>query len=402
MALSFTLDLPPSTTRLAYQHYIMNNLTFTLGATVNGVPSDVTVSVKPTDLSIDIVHKPKRTPAPTATPKPTPVITPAPTVSPTPAPTPVVTPAPTASPTPSPTPAPTPSPAPIVMSDADVFFQMGDYWINNGVWGAGNLGPGPYTDINGATYEQTTGVRQGVGPNGEVSWATAWKWPTGVTEVKSYPSVLMGAKPGFANSWICPGGKNIILPDGSISQTFPSGATPNTWMPVQLPVPKTLSSTFDYRHVEAPTGRGHLTYDMWLQDVPEQNHGFGPNISHEIMIPLNFWGGYGQYPHRNPSWYDHDVTIDGRLFHVYCNKGEDGSLKPGVAFAWKWICFEPEAFIEPGTLNLASFINYLATRKDALGNLWARGNEYLVSVELGVEPVDGTGHLEISNYKITK
>ena len=69
---------------------------------------------------------------------------------------------------------------------------------------------------------------------------------------------------------------------------------------------------------------------------------------------------------------------------------------------WKFVVFQPDQPIEAGTLDLAKFINYVATRKDELGTPWATGREYAVSVELGVEPVDGTGDLTLYNYRVWK
>ena len=36
------------------------------------------------------------------------------------------------------------------------------------------------------------------------------------------------------------------------------------------------------------------------------------------------------------------------------------------------------------------------------GTPWAKGNEYVVSVELGVEPQDGTGDITMFNYRVWK
>jgi hypothetical protein len=340
------------------------------------------------------------------------------TATPTPAPAPTTTttttaPAPTTTTTaPAPAPAPTTtapsstSPIPIAAWPNTLLqtgFNTDAYWIEDNSWGAAGLTRGTYTGITGSTYEQYTGVSPNMGPNGEVSFRWAWKYPTGTTEVKAYPSVISGRKPGYYNTWTNPAGEAVRLLDGTQSATYPSGATPGTIFPLQLPL-ASLKASFNYNHLSAPTGHGHLSYDIWLQGTPTQVAGFSaPPISHEIMIPLNNWGGYGQYPTgRNPGWYDHDVTLDGRVFHVYVNKGSDGSVRANFGGGWKFIVFQPDGAIPPGTLNLATFINYVATRKDAFGTPWANGSEYAVSVELGVEPVDGVGDLQISNYRVWK
>lgn len=292
---------------------------------------------------------------------------------------------------PASTPAPTPTPRPLIPVADHPFtlLEVGDYWFEDGVWGAGALTRGIYTGLTGTQYEQLIGVSPDLGPNGEVSGRVSWKWPTGSTEVKSYPSFVNGNKPGYQNSWICPAGENVVLLDGTVRQIYPSGPTPNSIFPLQLPI-GTLMSSVDYVHNEEPTGRGHLTYDIWLQKTPTQEHGFNAKgeISHEIMIPQNSWGGYGKYPHRNPTWYSHDAVIDGRLFHIYSNPTFNGGQ-------WHWVCFQPDQDIPPGIeLNLGLFIDYLADRG------WSTGTEYCVSVECGVEPFDGTGDLNISNYRV--
>ncbi len=285
-----------------------------------------------------------------------------------------------------------------VQDNGNNFLQTGTgsstAWVNDGIWGAGNLVPGTYTGINGQTYEQANGVSPNLGPNGEIAWRSTWKWPSGTTEVKSYPSAINGNKPGCSNTWITPCGNNVKLPDGSFSQVYPSGPTPNTFFPLQLPVPPVYSS-FNYEHNSTPTGSGHLSYDIWLQNTPVQQHGWNAanEITHEIMIPLNYWGNYGAHQGgRNPGWYSHDATIAGYLFHVYYVAKGTGP------FPWNFIVFEPDSAtaIAPGTLDLSEFINYVAAQG------WAAGNEYLVSTELGIEEVDGTGDLTVFNYRVWK
>ena len=273
------------------------------------------------------------------------------------------------------------------------------YWLQDGIWGAGSLTRGTYTGLNGTEYEQSMGVSPNVGPNGEVTGRISWGWPTGTNEVKSYMAFLAGNKPGWANTWTTPGGYQVQLPDGSISQTYPSGKTPGSIFPLQLPI-SSLKSSVSYQHNAAPTGRGHLSYDIWLQNTPDQPNSFSaPPITHEIMIPLDYWGNYGAYGYRNPAWYSHDATIDGRLWHVYfVRNGPSG--EPGKG--WTFTVFEPDQpGIQPGTLDLAAFVNYLTTQKDQAGTPWAQGNEYCVSVELGVEPVEGTGDMTM-NYRVWK
>lgn len=290
-----------------------------------------------------------------------------------------------------------------VASWPDTLLQVGRdsgaYWVEDGVWAPWGLTRDTYAGKDGTTFEQYTGISPNLGANGEVSFRLAWKWPTCCTEIKAFPSIVTGRKPGWYTDRNTPGGFNVQLPNGTWSQTQPAGATPGTFFPLQLPL-ASLMTSFDYRHVTPPTGRGHLAYDIFLQDTPTQSEGFGAGITHEINIPLDYWGGYGQYPTRNPDWYDHDVTIDGILFHVYAAKDPDGALRPTFNGGWKFIVFEPDRPIPPGTLDLAKIVNYVTTRKDAFGTPWAKGNEYAVSVELGVEPEEGVGDIQVTNYRV--
>src|SRR6185369_11844301 len=256
---------------------------------------------------------------------------------------------------PAPAPAPAPPPPPPAAVDVGVIpiaawpttlLQTGRdndaYWVADGVWGAWGLTRGSYAGTGGLTYEQYTGVSPKVGPSGEVAFRMAWKWPSCCNEIKSFPSIISGRKPGWFNTWTKPSGYDVLLPNGSFSQTFPSGATPGTFLPLQLPI-ASLKTSFSYQHMATPSGKGQLAYDMFLQGSPAQTSGFGAaNITHEIIIPLDYWGGYGAHPSgRNPAWYDHDVTIDGLLFHVYAAKDWwDGALRPDFGGGWKFIIFE--------------------------------------------------------------
>ena len=313
-------------------------------------------------------------------------------------------------------PAPAPStgtiaaPAINVADRGDQYIQVGDYWFEDGVWGAAGLTrvpAGGYAGLTGSTYEHAIGVSQAIGPQGEVAGRMKWAVPTGTTEVKSYPSFIAGKKPGLGTLWTGAGGTPVYLADGSLGPTSPSGATPNTFFPLQLPL-ASLSGGFAFKHNAEPSGRGHLSYDIWLQNTPTQMHGFNSahEITHEIMIPVTYWGNYGRSDRnadgtfgrnqgRNPGWYDSDATIDGRLFHIYRPHNPDGSFIP-FGGGWRFIVFEPDQPMTPEqaqTLNLASFLNFLRTKG------WA-GSEWVSSVELGVETVEGTGDMSLYDYKV--
>lgn len=301
------------------------------------------------------------------------------------------------------------------------------YWIEDGVWGAKGLTRGAFTTTSGTTYETAYSASTTVGPNGEVGWRSAWKFPDtpapcGPTsdcyqEVKTYASAVFGAKPGWADKANMPGGAKVRLWPGR-EYSYARTKTPGSFLPMKangaLPP---IYSSFSYRHLVPPDGKGHLTYDIWLQNTAAQCHGFNncSELTHEIMIPVTYWGDYGKCGSRNEAWKVKDskgghkvVSIDGRDWCLYLDRHMGGTwdqVKQAASGGWTFVVFEPMKPLSPETvhrLNLSSFINYLTTQTDAHGARWASGTEHLVSVELGIEVQAGVGDTEITNYRVWK
>jgi hypothetical protein len=319
------------------------------------------------------------------------------------------------------------------------------YFVEDNRWGRGGITEGAGAD----QFMQEVGRSLTIGPNGEVAARMKWRWPVVEdTEVKGYPALIDGRKPGYYGPANKPAwDKNILLPDGAdtVSTASPSGPTPGTDLPDQLPI-SSLRSRFKVQKNVDPTGVGHLVFDIWLQQNAAQDFGFSAaSITHEIMIPIFNWGNYGGHNslpnNSNPAWYDHDVTIGGILWHVYAAKDQGvnpvtgawdfagpgpGGVYPGVQYnfsagtlngsytneetsagriGWKFIKFIPDMPLAPGIdgyydIPLADLLNYLSTLEDSRGVPWVQGTEYLSSVECGVEPVSGTGDLTLYNYRV--
>lgn len=347
-----------------------------------------------------------------------------------------------ASPAPSPSPAPAPATSEPVVATAAMptaWLQTGNatdaYMVEDNRWGQGSI-----TEGSGSTqFMQEVGRALAVGSNGEVAFRTRWSWPHPNDDVKAYPSIIRGRKPGMYGPDRKPAWeKDVLLPDGAntVSTRVPSGDTPGTNMPLSFPL-STLQSRFQYGHNISPTGQGHLVYDIWLQQNAAQDFGFASaSITHEIMVPVCNWGGYGSHPSGRPAgWYDHDATIGGILWHVYACKNFgynpvtgnwDGGSYPGVQYnfsagglngaftneetgqgriGWKFICFVPDMPLPADasghvTIPLAALLNYVSTRNDERGIPWARGTEKVASVELGVEPIYGVGDITVWDYRV--
>lgn len=395
------------------------------------------------------------------------------------------------SPSPAPSPVPPPGTAPnianIVNHPVD-WLEIGDYFIDDGRQGTGTFSDEPLVegpaDYNFQQFIERSRV---VNPE-DSSIACRWniRWPhynsighstdplenPAYSEVKTYPSIIFGKKPGYqgndkwpAYSFVrrAPDGVSVPTPPsdtptsiasvwqpagGSIRTDLPSGASPGkgtTIMPLQLPLrvggTRTKTCFFRGKYYEnaVPTGRGHLSFDFFLTQNSAQTNGFSSSsITHEIMIPIRYWGNYGAYGYRSPSWYDHDVTIDGVLYHVYYAKdlGRNdstgnydfagsgaGGVYPGLRYTfgglnpnytneetgvgrigWKFIVFEPDTDHHPldsdGYFNIdfSKFADHLAGRTDSRGIPVIRNTEYIASLEFGIEQVWGTADITVYNY----
>lgn len=378
------------------------------------------------------------------------------------------------------------------------WLQMGSYITNDGaqVPNSNNTAADPNIVFGTNTYDYRQFIERSrvVNPeDGSVAarWQTYWpqfnslghstdpQFNGNYNEVKNFPSILYGKKPGYFGSGIWPAFSFVVRapdgvtepvpnpsytpsniadfwkpPGGSAIQTFPSGATPSTTLPIQLPTraagspTKTARIRGKWQENTPPTGRGHLSLDIFLTQTAPQVQGFtSSSITHEIMIPLRYWGGYGKYLTRSPSWYDHDVTIDGVLYHVYCAKDiarNDatgvfdfagpgvGGTYPGLRYTfsglnpnftneetgvgrigWKFIVFEPDGGV--GNPDLAAhpldgngyfnidftkFLDHLHNSLDSRGVPFIRNTEYISSVEAGIEQVWGTADLTLYNYMV--
>lgn len=312
-------------------------------------------------------------------------------------------------------------PAITVASTGELTLQTSNYWMYENIWNASGLTrvstEGSYSGVGGTTYYQFNGVDQPAlsvsTTAGHAPAAARWRWgfPTGVVEIKNYPSLIAGEKPGWANVGPRPAGIPVLLPDGTTSTVAPSGPTPNDFFPIALSSlsaggGKTITSTFRWTHNETPTGRGHLAYDIWLCSSPIQGSGFSaPPITTEVMIQLDSWGSpipYGRHPDgRNPGWYHHDVTLLGIDWHVYHS---DTTATDSFNGEWRFFVFQPDATQVPlplSSLDLAALLSYVGTVGGYAG--WTSTDAtatHVVSVELGIEVQDGTGDLTLWNFTV--
>lgn len=310
--------------------------------------------------------------------------------------------------------------------------------------------------ISAGAFTQVVERALTAGPQGQIAFKTQWSWPFSVngalvdgnpsfSEVKAFPSIIYGARPGYRASGAYPANEKAVrLPDGvtvasppanapqavaqnwvaaggTVSTVAPSGATTSN-LPRQLLI-SAGSLIVTGRLSASATGKAHVSCDVWLQAPanPTQTAGFmNSPITHEIMVPLRNFGGYGAHGNRGQT-HTHDVTIEGVNYHVYAAMSTNGALlysfgglNPNYTneetgsgrVGWKFIVFQHDGTAHPlladGSfrLNLGAMINHVRTRVDSRGIAWCQGTEHAVAVEIGVEPVVGAGECIIWDYRV--
>jgi len=361
--------------------------------------------------------------------------------------------------TPSPSPAPGPAPAPsagvpnianVARHPADML-EVGPYWIQDNRWGQGGISEGTAS----YQYQQSLERSLTLTPAGACAARIKWSWPEfnqqgqkidgngAYSEVKGYPSIIYGTAPGDSgpDQWPAymyavraPDGVTVPSPPsnapqdvsrnwqpqgGSVIRRVPCGKSPSaTLVPKRLGMaPGSIVGDFKWSKANA-TGKGHLSWDIWLQETTDQGFGF-PNssVTHEIMIPMGNWGTYGRHPDgRYSGWYSHDTVIDGVTYHVYMagagytfgglagkfTNEETGKPRTG----WKFIVFQHDGDNHPkgpdGNIHL-DFPKFFAHAAQSKWNgvPMVRGTEYCTNIQLGVEMVYGAGDLTIYDFNIT-
>ena len=262
--------------------------------------------------------------------------------NPTPSSPPTTTPASTNTSVPELTPADAAST--ITMNCGDwALIDIGDYQAQNNTWGKGDL----------TGWSQCIGI--GMGADGTLIGRWSWDWLNSGSNVKAYPEIIFGQKPGSVTT-------SKVLP---IKISDIGAAT----------VSYDVSSTY--------SGSGNVAFDLWLTDTPNPSSWGVPPITHEIMIWLDRQGAMapgGVYRER--------VSLDGVTYAVYVadNWGQ----------GWKLIAFvSPESRLGVGTLNLGDFLSYIREK-----NL-VTGDEYLASIEFGNEVAGGAGETVVERYAVS-
>jgi hypothetical protein len=232
------------------------------------------------------------------------------------------------------------------------WLTAGSYAVQNNQWGRG-----PITD-----YSQCVGIG-GIAADGSVSARWTWRWPQDPGEVKGYPAIVFGQKPGYP-------------------------VTPNTNLPKQINAISQLTSSWATRSTY--TGMGQLTFDLWLTRDATRYPSFPQTpLTHEVMVTVEPYGNYGL--DRNPAWFVEEITINGVRYKTY----KADNFPPGGSQTWRFLVFQMLTPMTQGTLEFKPLFDYLKSRG------FITGSEYLSSLEFGTEPVAGTGDVTVDSFKAT-
>ena len=220
---------------------------------------------------------------------------------------------------------------------------MGRYWLNNNLWGQ-DAGTG--TQCVEATSQ-----------DGEtIGWRTDWEWEGDPYQVKSFVSSVLGWHWGWN--------------------------TEDTGLPTQLTDATPVSSAWDYSI--STDGTAAVTYDLWLHDIADPDWEDDP--TNEVMIWLAAEGGAGPLGERVATI---DVADESWELHRGEVLDDDGN------HLWSVHSFVHTSGTTSFEADLSEFTDTLVDR-DELST-----DQYLTSVQAGVEVFTGAGELDTTAYRTT-
>lgn len=220
--------------------------------------------------------------------------------------------------------------------------DSGAYRAENNTWGKGLL----------TGWSQCIGIE--AASDGVLAGRWTWDWLQSGGNVKAYPEIIFGQKPGASST---------------------TADLPNQ-------INRLDEVLISYDITSTHTGSGNLAFDVWLTDTQDPSTWGVPPISHEIMIWLESYGGM----RPGGTWIE-QASIDDILYNVYVGENfGDG---------WAYIAFaRVTSQVGAGNLNLVSFLDYMRAKSIVTGD------EYVASVELGNEVVSGSGETVVYEYSV--
>lgn len=245
--------------------------------------------------------------------------------------------------------APAPGQAPAAPSvalncDAASTTEVGQYMAENNTWG--NKGVVGWTQCMGGTPHASGGVR--------AQWT--WDWKYEGDNVKAYPEVVFGHKPGYPKST-------------------------TTLLPRKLSGMQAIAVDYDVQTERE--GAGNMAIDMWLTNVVNPTSFAAPPITHEVMVWLEVYG-----PMYAGGQQVDKVRINDTVYRVFV--GEKFGL------GWRYVAFAPNSPMQTRAhMDLMPFFTYLK------GKGLITTEEFLATVNFGNEIISGAGETKLNRFAVT-
>jgi hypothetical protein len=240
---------------------------------------------------------------------------------------------------------PTPVPAFNTCNSSEL--RIGDYVVYNNMWGKDAVGS--------LTYSQCYKLNS-INPL-NATWN--WTWPFVVEQVKSYPEIFYGYKPGRNYS------------------TNPS-------LPIKLADMGSFLSSFDTTTTVSTDSEYDTSFDIFINS---QNPPTYLSVTSEVMIWINSQNTASWMP---TSHFIRKVTIDGQDYDFYFY------TFPYETTTRNFFLFNKVVPISVGSVSIDHFLKYL------VNNGYESGANYLSVIEFGNEVVSGTGNTVVRNFSISQ
>jgi hypothetical protein len=223
--------------------------------------------------------------------------------------------------------------------------NVDEYRSENNTWGKGSL----------TGWSQCIGIGIGSGPSSSVSARFTWNWLSSGGNVKAYPELIFGLKPG----------------SDSTTASLPRQVNTLQALTVQYDVSSTHS------------GSGNTALDIWLTNTATPTGFSVPPITHEVMVWLESYGGMSP-----GGTFQESAAVDGVSYDVYTGDN--------FGAGWRYIAFKRTAGqLGSATLNIKALLDYAQSKN------YLSGTEFVASVEFGNEVIAGTGDTKISQFSVT-
>jgi Ca2+-binding RTX toxin-like protein len=228
----------------------------------------------------------------------------------------------------------------LTLTQVNESYDAGRYEAYNGVWNAGSL-------VNGRDYTQSITLSPSTFPNGVTM---SWSWPdAGNGSVYAYPEI----------SWSVAG--DVVQ------------------------ISDILSLTTDYNFsISGNTSGFNVAFDTWLYADPR---GIWETTTSELML----------WVHSNGWQPDWDGRFSDGLINANLEIDPDwGDLSGSSPHKWQYIAAINDTDKLSGTVSHSNLL------KDLIWKGVLSGYEYLRTVELGAETMQGAGSLHIAKIDYTE